>query len=319
MIQYFIKLYLSAIIKNLSIIPHGEIMEFRTHPIKREIEIECFNSIYYFEFGKDFSHPPEKHDFWEMMYCDSGKINAIANGIGKTVEQGQLVFIKPMEVHANISNKIDPNNMLIVSFTCRSPAMDFFENKIFTLGKTEKMLISLFTKAAKEALGKIPDDYSNRDPLDFSGASSGSIQLLACYLTELLLMLMRTGDNSYTTTKPNDDSRELAQSSITGLIISYLRENVYSNITLTDICSKFFMGKSRVCKLFSDYIGESPIEYFTKLKIAEAKKLLRQEELSVGRISDILCYSSIHNFSRAFKNATGFSPSEYRKKSVHTH
>ena len=29
-------------------------MEFKTHPIKREIEIEGFNSIYYFEFGKDF-------------------------------------------------------------------------------------------------------------------------------------------------------------------------------------------------------------------------------------------------------------------------
>ena len=56
------------------------------------------------------------------------------------------------------------------------------------------------------------------------------------------------------------------------------------------------MGKSRLCKLFGDYLGESPIEYFTKLKIAEAKKLLRKEELSIGRISDMLSYSSIHNF-----------------------
>ena len=83
--------------------------------------------------------------------------------------------------------------MLIVTFTCQSPAMAFFEDKIFTLGKTEKMLISLFTTAAKEALGDIPDDYTNRDPLDFTEASLGSLQLMECYLTELLLLLMRTG------------------------------------------------------------------------------------------------------------------------------
>ena len=32
-------------------------MEFRMHPIRREIVIDGFHSIYYFEFGKDFSHP----------------------------------------------------------------------------------------------------------------------------------------------------------------------------------------------------------------------------------------------------------------------
>lgn len=292
-------------------------MEFKTHPIKREIEIEGFNSIYYFEFGKDFSHPPEKHDFWEMMYVDSGKINAIADGIGRIVTQGQLVFNRPMEVHAHISNKVDPNNMLVFSFTCHSPAMEFFNKKVFTLGKTEKTLISLLTKAAKEALGKIPDDYSDRDPIDFSNAPRGSVQLLECYLTELLLLLMQSEDSSYTTESHTDNSRALAQSSITELIVAYLQENVYNNISLSDICSNFFMGKSRLCKLFGDYFGEGPIEYFTKMKIAAAKQLLRREELSIGKIADMLSYSSIHNFSRAFKKVTGFSPSEYRKKSVH--
>ena len=292
-------------------------MEFKTHPIKREIEIEGFNSIYYFEFGKDFSHPPERHDFWEMLYVDSGKINALTEGICSTVTQGQLIFNKPMELHAHISNKVDPNNMLIITFTTHSPAMQFFDKKVFNLGKTEKTLISLITRAAKMALGKIPDDYNDKDPLDFSAAPKGSVQLLECYLTELLLILMQNENSVCTTEKHSGKSRELAQSSITELIVDYLRENVYSRITLSDICARFYMGKSKLCKLFDDYLGESPMEYFTKLKIAEAKKLLRQEELAVSKVADMLGYSSIHNFSRAFKTATGFSPIEYRKKSVH--
>ena len=56
------------------------------------------------------------------------------------------------------------------------------------------------------------------------------------------------------------------------------------------------------------------MEYFGGLKIKEAKKLLRKEDLSVSRISDMLSYSSIHNFSRSFKKSVGISPTDYRKK-----
>ena len=117
--------------------------------------------------------------------------------------------------------------------------------------------------------------------------------------------------------KRSDTSRELGESSTSELIISYLEENVYENVTLTDLCTKFYMGKSHLCKLFSEYTGESPIEYFAKLKIAEAKRLLLSGEMSVSKISDMLGYSSIHNFSRAFKNAVGVSPMAYKNRLNH--
>lgn len=288
-------------------------MEYKLHPIKREIEIDGFHTIYYFEFGKDFSHPPEKHNFWEMVYVDGGEIIAVTNGLGCPLSQGQVIFHRPMELHAHISNARVPNNMLVVSFSTESPAMEFFDGKTFTLGKTEKTLLSLFIKEARQALGGIPGDYGDTDPLDFSNAPLCSFQLLECYLTELLLVLMRGGNGGSPVTC-SEDSRELGQSSITELIVSYLEDNLYSNLSLGDICSRFFMGKSRLCKLFGDQMNEGPIEYYQRLKMAEAKRLLRDEALSVSRISDMLGYSSIHNFSRAFKKAIGFSPSEYRKK-----
>jgi AraC-like DNA-binding protein len=85
-------------------------------------------------------------------------------------------------------------------------------------------------------------------------------------------------------------------------------------MTLGDICTRFYIGKTQLCKLFEEHVGKSPIEYFSSLKLAEAKRLLRQSDLSVSRISDMLCYSSIHNFSRAFKKSVGISPIEYRNK-----
>ena len=290
-------------------------MDFETKPISREIVIDGFNSIYYFEFGKEFSHPIEKHEFWELTYVDSGEMYAITEGVGYMMTQGQVIFNAPGELHAHISNRRVPNNMLVIAFTSNSPAMEFFNKKIFTLGKTEKTLLSLFMKEASLAIGTLPQDYEDKNPVDFSSAPFGSVQLLECYLTELLLQLCRQGDESFTAVESTVKTRELGHSSIIELIIGYMEKNICKNIGLNDVCREFYMGKSHLCKLFADYVGESPMEYFAKLKIKESKKLLRQE-MSIGDIAETLGYSSIHSFSRAFKSAVGFSPSEYRKTVV---
>lgn len=286
-------------------------MDFATQKIKREIEITGFNSIYSFEFGKDFSHPPEKHDFWELTYVDSGRINVITESIGFELSQGQVIFHRPMEIHAHASNKLVPNNMIVVSFSTDSPAMSFFDKKIFTLDKTSKTLLTLFMREAKVALGELPCDYKNKNALDFSGAPVGSLQLLECYLTEFLLVLLRSNDAVSHAAK-SENSRELAQNSIIELVIEYMKENVYESLSLGDICAKFFMGKSQLTKIFDEAIGKSPMEYYSGLKIAEAKQLLRRD-VSVSRISELLSYSSIHSFSRAFKKAAGMPPTEYKK------
>lgn len=287
---------------------------FEMQKIKYDIEITGFHSIYYFEFGKDFSHTPERHNFWEMVYVDSGRINAVTNGIGCTLEQGQAIFHEPMEIHAHVSDNRVPNNMLVISFTCDSEIMKFFKKKTFTLDKLGKTLLSLFLEEAKNALGKIPDDYHNTDNLRFTSAVIGSSQLLQCYLTELLIHLVRSGSAFSKSVSSDKASRDIANNSMSELICEYMKENIYSALTLRDICRHFLSGKTRLCEIFHESMGESPMEYYMNLKIKEAKKLLREKNYSVSQISDMLGYSSIHNFSRAFKKAVGFSPTAYSKK-----
>lgn len=291
-------------------------MDFEACLISRKIEIKGFNNIYYFEFGKDFSHPPEKHSYWEMVYVDGGEIIAISDGKGRSLSQGQIIFHSPGELHAHVSNHITHNNMLVVSFSTDSAAMAFFDKKVFTLGKTEKTLLSLFIREATSALGKIPGNYKDSAPLCFTDSSEIPLQLLECYLTEFLLVLLRGGEQANQQLHSKQTPRELAHSSITELIVAYLNENVTKQISLMDICSKFYVGKSHLCKIFGEYTGMTPIEYHASLKIAEAKKLLRRDDMSIGAISDYLGYSSIHNFSRAFKKSVGVSPREYKNKLI---
>ncbi len=286
---------------------------FEMQKIKTDIEIKGFNSIYYFEFGKDFSHTPERHDFWEMVYVDNGKINAITNGIGCTLEAGQAIFHEPSELHAHISDNRVVNNMLVISFTTDSEIMKYFKNKTFTLDKTGKTLLSLFLEEAKNALGKVPGDYNDKNNLYFQPDVFGSTQLLQCYFTEFLIRLIRNGKALSNKVLSSEKSRNIANSTISELLCEYMKSNIYSPLTLKEVCSHFHIGKTQVCKIFRESTGQSPMEYYMELKIKQAKQLIREKNHSISQISDMLGYSSIHNFSRAFKKAVGFSPTAYAK------
>jgi len=289
---------------------------FDMQPIKEEIILKGFNSIYYFEMGKNFTHEPESHDFWEMVYVDNGSIYAITDGVGISLSQGQAIFHKPNELHAHISDRKSPNNMLVVAFTAEGEAMDYFKEKTFTLDKTSKILLSLFLEEAKNALVNVPGNYNNKGNLDFSKSSFGAVQLLRCHFTEFLIKLIRIGSKASTRLVSDEISRNLAMVSLCELIGEYMKKNVRGTLTLKELCTAFSMGKTRMCKIFGEWSGKSPMEYYYELKISEAKKLLRENNYSVSQIAEILGYTTIHNFSRAFKKAAGLSPTAYIKSII---
>ena len=306
-------MYLMRIPIFLTFFPGGYFM-FELQPIKQEIEIKGFNSIYYFEFGKNFTHAPEKHDFWEMVYVDSGRIMAITDGNSCILNQGQMIFHEPNEIHSHISDSKTPNNMLVISFTCDSPCISFFKRKIFTANKTVKTLLELFIQEAKNALETINDDYNDKGDLDFTKSKFGSTQLLQCYLTELLIKIIRNESGFGNKIVLNETSRLEAQNSICELVIEYMKENVYNSLSLNDICNHFLIGKSQLSNIFTTNMNQSIISYYNMIKMSEAKKLIRSNQHSISSISEMLGFSCIHSFSRSFKNAVGSSPTAYKKR-----
>lgn len=288
-------------------------MDFKLAKIKKEIIIDGFNAIYFFEFGKDFNHLPEVHDFWEMVYVDSGEINAISDGIIIKLIQGQAIFHRPMEPHSHISNKKTPNNMVVVSFTSKSSVIEFFNKKIFSFGKSSKVILSLFIAECKNALQELPNDFENKSPLDFKNATFGSVQLMECYFIELLFSLIRSNEVSITKLRERLPSNTFSDNSFIDSVVKYLEQNIYTKLSLQDICDRFLISKAYMCQVFKDAMGYSLIDYFINLKIAEAKRLIRTNEYNITQISHMLGYSSIHHFSRAFKKVTGFSPMTYKK------
>ncbi len=279
--------------------------------VKRELTIDGFGSIYYFEHGKNFYHPPEQHDSWEIVYIDKGRIIAITDGVASVLEEGTAIFHEPNDVHSHISDGEVSNNMFVVTFVTQSPAMDFFKKKTFLLDEDSKKLLVLFLKEAKNALGEIQGDYLHRRRLEInSGEIFASPQLLTAYLEEFLIKLIRR--NSGIPLKLSEESREMAKNSTVRLISDFMKRNLNNTLSENDICQKFFIGKTQLNHIFKKYLNASPMRFFNNLKIEEARRLLRESEMSISEISEELSFSSVHAFSRAFKSATNFSPQKYR-------
>ncbi len=96
--------------------------------------------------------------------------------------------------------------------------------------------------------------------------------------------------------------------------IEYINQNIASALTVDDICNAVHISKYHFCRKFKKCIGLTVMNYILKTRIISAKSLLEQTSLSVTEISGRCGFSSISYFCRVFKEDTGRSPLEYRKK-----
>lgn len=96
----------------------------------------------------------------------------------------------------------------------------------------------------------------------------------------------------------------------------YVAMNLERKITLDEISSYLFLNPSYFSRLFKKEVGETYVEYVTRMKINRAKELLEQTDESVGKICERLGYDNQSYFIKLFKTYAGTTPIEYRSGNV---
>lgn len=266
------------------------------HPkydIEKYIEINAFVSCFEQTTEPDFFFSGEMHNFWEMVYIKKGEIGFTSDEKVFSAEEGRIVFHKPMEFHRLWGCRNKKATTRIMSFYATGKGMKNFENAILSLNTDqEEMLDKIFSLKEENGLfeGKSVNPYAR--------------QLLKIH-TELFLLNLSDTKNE-----------QINQKSITyenyRLIINTLKENVCCNMTVSEIAKLCNLSESNLKKTFKMYSGEGVISYFNRLKIIEAKKLIK-ENYSLKEISDMLSFPSQNYFTVFFKRQTGILPSKYLK------
>jgi AraC-type DNA-binding domain-containing proteins len=274
------------------------------------VSVESIITVHYFEFASDYVFKGEKHDFWEFLYVDKGEVEVMADASGYKLVQGDIVFHKPGEFHSVWANGKTAPNIVVVSFECNSPAVKFFENKILKLSSVCRNLLSEIIKETGLSFKNDPgSQYARLERKESS--ILGSEQLIRVYIEMLLIQLMRDDGSIQNRNRLYSPAKERVEEDTVNNIIEFLQDNVGGNLSFEDICMKFYMGKTHLKTMFKNAAGMGVMEYFNRLKMEEAKRMIREGKHNFTEISQLLGFSSIYYFSRFFKKHSNMTPTEY--------
>ena len=96
-------------------------------------------------------------------------------------------------------------------------------------------------------------------------------------------------------------------------IRTYIRENYMNEISMQDAARQFNYSDAYFCKLFKQCFDQNFTSYLTNFRINEAKRLLKDKNISIKDAGMKVGYYDSNYFAKVFKRVTGMIPSEYRE------
>ena len=96
-------------------------------------------------------------------------------------------------------------------------------------------------------------------------------------------------------------------------IRTYIRENYMNEISMQDAARQFNYSDAYFCKLFKQCFDQNFTSYLTNFRINEAKRLLKDKNISIKDAGMKVGYYDSNYFAKVFKRVTSMIPSEYRE------
>jgi AraC-like DNA-binding protein len=249
----------------------------------------------------------EAHDFPEIIYVNSGQYRLLLDGAECTVKPGQIMIYAPNSYHA-AKPPID-SEISIISFEAESNSLPLLYNQAISLSLPQRQI---FTSIIEDAL----KCFESRGPeADVGGMvlSDGADEYTLQHIKKQLEFFLIDIYKSYIDGERKSSTRSASRDIEFDEAHSFLVAHLHEQLTLSIIAAACSMSISKLKMLFKEYTGSSPIDYFISLKIDEAAGLIKEGRLNFTEISQKLGFSSLHYFSRLFKDRVGISPSEYSK------
>lgn len=269
-----------------------------------DISIRSINTMYRRCLSPYETFKGENHDFWELVYIESGELIVAEDERVYEMTAGQIIFHKPMEFHRFWCPRAKATNVIIISFDGKDGLIQPLGDGVFDLDtdlKNELITLAEFIKdtftVTDTGIGEHKERSKVREALCVLG--------LQTFLLHVLEYAGNRQEQSYNTTAMYYRK-----------IITTMNEHINENLSVEEIANLCCLGVSNLKKIFAMYAGCGVMYYFNNLKIIKAKELLRQG-LNVGEVSERLAYSSPNYFSLVFKKYVGKLPTEYRRNEMH--
>src|SRR5277367_1726273 len=100
--------------------------------------------------------------------------------------------------------------------------------------------------------------------------------------------------------------------------VAYMQQHLDQPLQVATLAAKANFSPSHFFVLFKRRVGSAPIDYFTRMRMQHACRLLCETNLSVKEVAAKLGYDDPFYFSRVFKSVNRQAPSGYRAAQLKT-
>lgn len=287
-------------------------MDFQPITLRKVLQINTLYAAHYLELAKNYTEPGTSHDFWEMVYIDKGECVATIEQDSFTASSGELFFCAPGQWHLLKGNGESAANVMVMSFQCKSKLMDKLIGRRLRPFSAQVALLKDVLRECRLSFDSKLEDPFNNTLIRKEEPFLGSEQMIGCYMTELLISVFRQ------MRAPRLMDKKIGSEPMLDAIVAYMEEHISAKLSMDLLAEVFHVSPSYIKRLFAQYKQTGAMTFFAAMKIERAKKLLREKELNVSQIAEVLGYDNSYYFCNRFKKATGMSPLEYRR-SVNSH
>lgn len=242
-------------------------------------------------------------NYFELSIITSGKGTIITNGIPTDVKKDDIYLSFPYETHEIKSDAVSDLKYDYVAFLCLEAEMadEFLQISKKRYSANERVVHSERIKALiSNAISEIDENkkYSN--------------ELLKCIFNELMIYSVRKFNSDKDETEKYSNGVTDAEA-LCHTLMNYIDNNIYSLKNLSELSDFAKYSYGYLSSLFKKTTGENLASYYREKKLETAGKLISGNRLKTTQISEMLGYSSVYAFSKAFTNYYNISPRDYRK------
>ncbi|MGG1532330.1 AraC family transcriptional regulator [Brevibacillus agri] len=187
----------------------------------------------------------------------------------------------------------------VISLPCRQEIMQLLERRNWFLAPyafIPQQSVALFDQVEKlHAVWQAND----ADPVRQLRAR-GLFQL---FVSELLRQM-------------DEEARGYGKADLVFQAKQFIHTHYSKPITLETMAQKLTYSIPYLSRLFKQQTGHSPIDYLISVRLDRAKALLAQTDASLQEVAEVVGYSDLSYFIRAFKKHTGVTPGQFKEQAA---
>ena len=260
--------------------------------VRHRLHVTDLYTFFYQEKEQGFVFSGESHPMLELTYVDQGTLHSVADGQDLLLKQGDMVLYGPNQWHMQYSDMDVAPRYVTISFDIEGGDLSPLLNRKITPPQKVTLLLQQMLR--------------EQERMD-----AHSTDMILSQLTLLLLELLR--QHTAPAQKLRTSNALHSENEIIRRAQQYISVHIREKLSVPIVAKMVDVSPSYLTALFHKNLQISPGEYIRRIKLQESKQMIRENSMNFTEIAAALQYSTVHHFSRQFKDKFGISPTEYAK------